>query len=428
MVSFFLVFLSTVIEDLNIQPFETSQRIKGLGVEFSRIISDTVTDLIYEPGLTAFLSHSLFLTEFQKYSTYTSDPVYRFGYFCPRLFRGFSGSLFLEGSVNEFSWGWTPWEGADNSYWVRSIGSITRLLNGGENAISFGGDITSGIKKNGYYYDNIQKFTRNDYKVFLSFLKETKNFQGRITGEYINNNTDSEYCYSQWDKDSSYSNYQYGDSLTIIEELWQEINEGDSTTERNKNGFFGITTVGNILLSENIKINIFASIKTAKDMGREYYSGNYYYYGRIYKETKIWQDSTTIDCDTTTIHADTNTNYIHNKNTDFYVSEINFGVGQENKMNDKFSLFTGLKLNYRNGQNKETIAFPMGFEYKTSSFLCARAGVTIYGNKTDDNIHLSNTYYLGVGFYPANGLSINISNKGELVEPDDWEIGVIKTF
>lgn len=84
-----------------------------------------------------------------------------------------------------------------------------------------------------------------------------------------------------------------------------------------------------------------------------------------------------------------------------------------------------LYFNY--ADDRENISIPLAVEYKSSP-ICIRFGVTITGSNRYERIELSNTYAFGLGLNAGKRLFVDFSNHGELLKPEDWQIGVIKKF
>lgn len=420
-----LIFLS-LSEPLNIAQFENSQRIKGLGTEFSRMIEDTFTDLVYEPGLSAFLASPVLIAEF----SHDSIPVYRAGYFTPSLPGNFSAGIYLEGALNKLYYGT---ENENNVYWARSIINLSHLLKDKKSAFSLGADITLG--RNQYYNDNVntiydEKLDINNYKIMLSYIVKHENIPTRINMDYIKNNETWNRLETRHSHNTLSWETDYGDTITYLHEHITSSTTQDTFTSKTRQDSLRLSFITAILPSENNKTILFASVKTGLSEQYDYDHGYAYRYFTLHTYTRIRQDS----CDTsaTMAYGELGSSKYHCR-CDFRKSindwAINIGIARQSKLNDKLDAFYGIRMNYLYlyGGDRENVSIPLAVEYKTSP-LCIRFGVTTSGYNRDHKITLSNTYAFGLGLNAARGLYIDFSNQGELIKPEDRQIGIIKKF
>ncbi|MFA5032797.1 MAG: hypothetical protein WC614_07240 [bacterium] len=417
--------------NLNIRFFEASQRLKGLSPDFANLIHDTITDLIYTPGSASFLSQSLLFVDFSA----DSSPVYSIGYFSPSLIRKISGGVYFESGIKNFQ---DPvlYNEASFKGWIRSIFSLGYAFNEGKMAISAGGDITKGTDRDityapfGIYLPYTSTYTYDNKKFFANIIKNSGRFPAKINIEYQSCKIDS-ICY---DYGWYFHNYYYvdssrhGDTLSYTYEDWYSHYENIKDEKEEHWSTWGITLLSSLRPSPNRKTNLFISIKA----GTEGKSFAYRYFNQDssdIKRTWILEDSTVIK--DTVLEVDQTSGGLDGLYyPDRQLAIISAGIGQENRLNDKTSVFVGLKLSINTSEDDEweRLFLPLGMEYKVFKELIVRAGVTMYAKRKYSDFERWNSYYFGIGFSPANKLNIDLSNRGNLTNLSDWQFGLIKRF
>lgn len=424
---FFLFFL-----DISIKPFETSQRLKGLGVHFSRIITDTITDLIYNPGTSRFLSHPLLMLEFGQYTykiprIYGETPIYRVGYFVPSILRNFSYTIYSEGVIENFEYyRGRVYTELNYRWWNRSILSLSYQKK--DKIFSIGGDVLIGRENESNWEEHIRRIS--NYIFFVSFIKKNTlmsnlKYQKKKNFYYYWNTS----FHSQSYRDTLFNS----DTLIIIRDRIYKNLCTIISSGRDLTSLYLLDMTFNI----SPRKRIYLSFKVGENENIRYY--NHFDELRVKIITKTWKDSLIVESDTFSSIDTLVYEYEYYKPKETILG-FTLGIGGE-IVKEKTKLLYGAKFSYYYIEpffSYDTLYIPLGIEYKASKKIDLRFGITIvtslragFYDSPSKLFHLqniSNAYYFGIRFFPIKKFYIDLSNNEDLVKLEDWEIGVVKSF
>jgi hypothetical protein len=216
----------------------------------------------------------------------------------------------------------------------------------------------------------------------------------------------------------------FADTLVRIYEEWYESLSDYRDEEGEATSLFGLTVVNGLFSSEKRKTTLFASLKAGEE---EWSDSDAYcrYDSTIHKTTKIWDDSTTVECDTFVRNG---ANRSEHSEWEDLAREVSIGIGQENVLSANLSLFSGLKVSYSTRDGQERLSAPVAMEYRVSNSFWLRFGVTMHAARDHKSFVSSNVWHFGIRFTPMNALNVDMSNRGELGSINDWQLGVTKAF